>query len=163
MKDVIVPLIAALIGAVTGAVSSVWVTRKQLSISFEKARLETLHAQLQKLEQLLSQLSTLMIQVKGSVTPEQLGSMAIDRFLRKASLVRPYYHYLSTDLCDEMSRLSSALSAFIAAAKMHKAIDNLEAREELEAMQNAEARLEEEITSHLRVWQAEISYLTSRK
>ena len=110
MEDVLVPLVAAIIGAVAGAGSSVWVTRKHLSIAFDKAKLETLHSQLQKLEQLLSRLSALTMRVEGDLTGEQLGSKYIDRFLQKARLAKPYYHYLPKDLCDEISRLCNTLS-----------------------------------------------------
>lgn len=163
MKEIIVPLVAAIIGAVAGAGSSVWVMRTQLLIEFDKAKLETLQSQLQKFEQLLSQFSALTMQVEGDLTEKKLGSMYIDRFIQKAGLVRPYYHYLPKDLCDEISRVRNTISGFTIAAKMRKDIDDFEARRELEAMKSAETRIEEEITNNLRVWQAEISYLTSKK
>ena len=157
-----VPLIAAMIGAAAGVFSSVWITRKQLLMAFDKAKLETLHLQQQKLEQLLVQFAALTMKVEGGLTGEQLGSKCIDRFIQKAALTRPYYHYLPKELCSEISRLSNTISSFIVAAKMGETIDDSDARRGLESIEAAESRLDDELTKTLRVLQAGVMRLTSQ-
>lgn len=135
---------------------------QQVSGELARSRLETLQSQMQKIERVLTDMNKLQkINVDGGITPDQIVSRFIDRFLNKATLVKPYFHFLPENLCGEITRLNNTLSSFIIAAKTGQPIDEDRANTELQAMKAAETQLEDELTNLLRNWQSQITSLTS--
>lgn len=163
MDVIFVPLISAAIGAVAGTASSVWVTRTQLLIAFDKSRVEVLQLQLQKLEKVCGEMSSLKVDVQGDLSWEKILPRYTDRFINKSTLIRPYSHYLSKELSDKILHLSNVISGFIIANKVGQQIDEIEAQKTWEEMQITEKNIDDELAKRLRECLEEIEYLTLKK
>lgn len=151
-------------GAVASAIPTIWIAKKQLSAAFDNTKLETLQKKIEKLESLLASHAAVKTEFGlGHQAPQEMVAKAMVAFTEKAALARQCYHYLPEDLAAELDDISRCIGGFFFLDKTGQQLNTDEVNAVFERQKVAEPRLLAEISTTLRVWQAEVEYLTVRK
>ena len=163
--EIIIALVAlggTVFGALIGASVSVWITKQQLSASFQQHKLEILQGQITRLQNALEQISGASTDLKDkNLTQEQIHSRLIDTFLRRAGLFLTFSHLFPKPFEEEVIELSAQINQFIYHAKIGQPIDETAARNVVEQIPVTEQKLFMLIRERLRMLQSELDKVTT--
>jgi hypothetical protein len=150
------------LGTLIGAGVSVWITKQQLSLSFQQHKLEILQGQIAHLQNALDQISEVSTDVKDqNLTSDQIHSRLADTFLRHAGLFLTFSHLFPREIEEKVTGLSSEINQFIYHAKIGQPIDNAAARIAVEKMPVIDKEIFMLLRQRLRMLQSEVDKMTT--
>ena len=161
IEKILIPIVSALIGAIAGSASSIWITRKQLQLQFDRASLDSVQARLTKLENLAEKLSALLVSADGDPSNSELASRYTQRFTEKYRLVRPFFHLLPRALCDELAAIVTKSDQLTVTAIQGGVINENDAKKTFDDIGDVERKLDHAVAAELRHLQSRVEYLTS--
>ena len=153
---------AAIIGGLFSAGVTVWLNQKQLSMSYNRLRLEILGQRMEKLEAAWKNMNELSADLKDpSLSPIQIRSRCADMFMAQAGTFLSVAHYFPQELRSDVSSLRSAIDQLVLEAKTgHPPADEETYRRVFGAMQPLQKRMFEAMSEELRALNKEIVSLT---
>jgi len=153
---------AAIIGGLFSAGVTVWLNQKQLSMSYNRLRLEILGQRMEKLEAAWKNMNELSADLKDpSLSPIQIRSRCADMFMAQAGTFLSVAHYFPQELRSDVSSLRSAIDQLVLEAKTgHPPADEETYRRVFGAMQPLQKRMFEAMSEELSALNREIASLT---
>ncbi len=150
------------LGALIGAGVSVWITKQQLSLSFQQHKLEILQGQIAHLQNALDQISGVSTDVKDqNLTLDQIHSRLTDTFLRRAGLFLTFSHLFPREFEEKVTGLSSEINQFIYHTKIGQPIDEDAARIAVEKIPVIDKEIFMLLRQRLRLLQSEVDRMTT--
>jgi len=93
------------------------------------------------------------------ITPEQMGSSAIDSIVFRILEVLKLSEYFDTNFIQQITEYNDSLQGFMGAAKLGQQIDNDKARQVLETMKDIEKLINENLNTEIKKRQMNIEEL----
>lgn len=106
-----------IVGAIAGAVTSVYITEKQLSLGRQTLKTEILQKQIEKLEEISQQLARVNVDLGQGMLPEDCSVRKIKAFHNAIRIIEPSSHLFSRDSWGQLAQLAKKLDDCIMAAK----------------------------------------------
>jgi hypothetical protein len=148
------------LGALIGAVVSSVTARQQAQLSRKQLRLEMLKSQITVLENALSSISSVTIDVNDpSLTIDQINSRSIDSFLRRTMLFMNISYLFPVEFETHISRQCEEINNCIYLAKTGSAIDEASSRSLVNQIPAVEKEIDRQIRERLRSLHSELSIL----
>jgi hypothetical protein len=149
------------LGALIGAMVSAVTARQQEQLSLKRLRLEMIKSQLSTLDNTLSSISSVIIDVRdSSLTDDQIHSRGIDSFLARAKLFMNVSYLFPVDLEACVSRLCQEIEKCIYLAKTGGVIDEASSRALVAQIPAAEKEIDKQIRERMRFLHSELSMMT---
>jgi len=149
------------LGALIGAVVSAVTARQQAQLSLKQLRLEMIMSQISVLQNTLSSISSVTIDVRdSSLTNDQIHSRGIDSFLTRAKLFKNISYLFPVELEAHISRLCQEIEKCIYLAKTGSAIDEASSRALVAQIPTVEKEIDKQIRERMRSLHSELSMVT---
>lgn len=148
-----------LVGAIAGAVTSVYITEKQISLGYQTVRLEYLCKELDKLEMLSRQLSEVDVYFKED--PQEAETQRVQLFQKVFRMVSPHSHLLSRDKWGKLQQVAFDLDTCITDARSDPSVLPKRWPSIASKMRDATLKALDEIEASKRTRQEEITRFTS--
>jgi len=152
------------LGALIGAVVSAVTARQQAQLSLKQLRLEMIKSQLSVLENTLSSISSITIDVRdSSLTNDEIHSRGIDSFLARAKLFKSVSYLFPVELGARISNLCQKIEKCIYLGKTGSAIDEELSRALIAQIPTVEKEIDKQIQERMRSLHSELSMVISSR
>lgn len=149
------------LGALIGAVVSAVTARQQAQLSLNQLRLEMIKSQISVLENTLSSISSVIIDVSdSSLTNDQIHSRGIDSFLTRARLFMNISYLFPVELEAHISGLCQEIEKCIYLAKTGSPKDEASSRALVAQIPTVEKEIDKQIRERMSFLHSELSKVT---